>query len=183
VLFVSVGEDVVRGLVVKWLRNTGFVVLRGVSISSLELDVVAVGDVMMSRGVVKKSDEVFVYTFDVRAITSGKVLKSVIEQAVTRLFAADYSYIAVPRRATIETSKGKQKAVDLPKLVQRAASGPLSRRLGVVAVEPFVPRCSFTLVYVCLSHLGTSTSPTALLIGLWGRGRLSSPTARCSHLV
>jgi hypothetical protein len=79
---VSVGEDVVRGLVVKWLRNTGFVVLRGVSVSPLELDVVAVGDVMMSRGVVKKSDEVFVYTFDVRAITSGKVLKSVIEQAV-----------------------------------------------------------------------------------------------------
>ena len=136
VLFVSVGEDVVRGLVVKWLRNTGFVVLRGVSVSPLELDVVAVGDVMMSRGVVKKSDDVFVYTFDVRAITSGKVLKSVIEQAVTRLFAADYAYIAVPRRATIETSKGKQKAVDLPKLVQRAANGPLSRRLGVVAVEP-----------------------------------------------
>ena len=48
--------------------------------------------------------------------------------------------------------------------------------------EPFVPRCSFSLVYVCLSHLGASTSPTALLIGLWGHGRLSSPTARCSHL-
>jgi hypothetical protein len=54
VLFVSVGEDVVRGLVVKWLRNTGFVVLRGVSISPLELDVVAVGDVMMSRVLLRR---------------------------------------------------------------------------------------------------------------------------------
>jgi Holliday junction resolvase len=54
VLFVSVGEDVVRGLVVKWLRNTGFVVLRGVSVSPLELDVVAVGDVMMSRVLLRR---------------------------------------------------------------------------------------------------------------------------------
>ena len=50
------------------------------------------------------------------------------------------------------------------------------------ASVPFVPRCSFTLVYVCLSHLGTSTSPTALLIGLRGHGWLLSPTARGSHL-
>lgn len=132
----SVSEDVVRGLVVKWLRSTGFVVLRGVSISPLKLDVVAVGDVMMSRGVVKKSDTMFVYTFDVRTITSRKLLKNSIEQAVTRLFTADYAYIVVPRNAAIETSKGGQKSVDMPKLVQRAANGPLSRRLGVIAVEP-----------------------------------------------
>jgi hypothetical protein len=118
------------------LRSTGFVVLRGVSISPLKLDVVAVGDVMMSRGVVKKSDTMFVYTFDVRTITSRKLLKNSIEQAVTRLFTADYAYIVVPRNVAIETSKGGQKSVDMPKLVQRAANGPLSRRLGVVAVEP-----------------------------------------------
>ncbi|MCC6057241.1 MAG: hypothetical protein LM583_11240 [Desulfurococcaceae archaeon] len=127
----SIGEDVVRGLVVKWLRNTGFVVLRGVSISPLELDVVAVGDVMMSRGVVKKSDAVFVYTFDVRVITSGKVLKSVIEQAVTRLFAADYSYIAVPRRATIETSKGKQKLLTCLSLFRELSTAPYPGGLGL----------------------------------------------------
>ena len=97
-----------RRLLAEWLRSADFVVLESAWVSHLELDVVDVGDIMMSRGIVKKADVEFVYAFDIRVVNSKKLLKAVVEQAITRLFIADYTYIAVPKKAVIQISDGRQ---------------------------------------------------------------------------
>jgi len=48
--------------------------------------------------------------------------------------------------------------------------------------KPFVPRCSLSLIYVYLLHLGTSTLSTPHVLLVWGHGWLSSLTAQSSHL-
>jgi len=57
-------------------------------------------------------------------------------------------------------------------------------RIHDVTIRPFLPRCSFWLVYISLwSHLGSSTLPIGILVSLWGHGWHSTRTAFGSHLV
>ena len=56
------------------------------------------------------------------------------------------------------------------------------RLVGFTYLDPFVPRGSSLLFWVCLgSPLGTSTSPTRAWVPVWGHGWRLSPTAQGSH--
>jgi hypothetical protein len=128
-------EQMVEQLVA-WLRGMGLIVQRSVHVRRLELDVVALGCIDIVSAKPAKNCTDMLYVFEAKLAASHMLARDVVEQAITRLFIADYVYIAVPKTANVWINDKEQKVVEVPRIIEKLAQGSYSKKIGIIAMEP-----------------------------------------------
>jgi hypothetical protein len=128
-------EEQMKGLLIKWLRDNGFVSRRGLYVKSFEIDIAALAPARIIRDGMRRAKDRYVYAFETKIATSHKLVKDVVEQAIIRLLAVDYVYVVVPKKA--ETWKDSiTRNIITPSIdVNKRASGTYSRNIGIIAIE------------------------------------------------
>ena len=132
-------ENAMKSQLVEWLGSAGFTVKRGVRIGRLELDVVAVGSLLITRNGVKRARENSVYVFEAKIATSRRLQRDLVEQAIVRLLMADYVYVVVPKRAEVWVDEKTRTLIEPPSILGRIMWGCYSTIVGILAMEPSKP--------------------------------------------
>ena len=130
-------EDELRNRVIEWLTKQGFMVAKSIRLGSMELDVVAVASLMISRdGFIKDLNNCYLYTIEVKIATTFNLMFDLVEQAITRLLLSDYVLIAVPSEAEVWVNSKSQKTIKPPQIIGKYASHTYSRKIGIISVDP-----------------------------------------------
>ena len=129
-------EEELRNKVMDWLRKQGFRVAKGIHLGSMELDIVAVAPLRISKeGVVRDSGGQYLYTFEAKIATTLKLMLDLVEQAITRLLLSDYVLIVMPSKAEVWVNGKAKEAVEPPQIIKRYASRVYSRKIGILSVD------------------------------------------------
>jgi len=129
-------EEELRNRIIDWLRKQGFRVAKGIRLGGMELDIVAVAPLRISKeGVVKDSEEPYLYTFEAKIATTHRLVLDLVEQAITRLLLSDYVLVAVPSKAEVWVNSITKKAVEPPQIIKRYAFRAYSRKIGILSVD------------------------------------------------
>jgi len=129
-------EDQMREILIKWLESLGFIVGKSVHIHKAELDVVAYGSKLLTESGIKNTKSSNLYVFEVKIASTRRLVKELVEQAITRLLIADYIYMVVPRSVEVWVDDKTKSVVKPYEIVVKAASGRYSRILGILSVDP-----------------------------------------------
>lgn len=129
-------EKQIRELLMKWLKDNGFIARKGLYVKSFEIDIAALASAIIGRGKIKKVGDKLVYAFEAKIATTYMLARNVVEQAITRLLVADYVYIVVPKTAEIWKNGTTKEVIEPPQKIKRIASGVYSKNIGIIAVEP-----------------------------------------------
>ena len=92
-------EEQMRELLVRWLKDNGFITRKGLYVKSFEIDIAAIASAIITKGKVQQVKDNYVYAFETKIATTYKLIKEVVEQAIVRLLVADYVYVVVPKTA------------------------------------------------------------------------------------
>lgn len=129
-------EEELRNKVMDWLRKQGFRVAKGIRLGSMELDIVAVTPLRISKeGIVKDSREQYLYTFEAKIATTRELMLDLVEQAITRLLLSDYVLVVVPSKAEVWVNSKTKKAIEPPQIIKQYASHVYSRKIGILSVD------------------------------------------------
>jgi hypothetical protein len=129
-------EDELRNRVMDWLKRQGFRVTKGVHLGSMELDIVAVAPLRISKeGVVRDSRGPYLYTFEAKITTTRKLVLDLIEQAITRLLLSDYVLVAVPSKAEVWVNSKTKEVIEPPQIIGRYALRVYSKKIGILSVD------------------------------------------------
>jgi hypothetical protein len=129
-------EEDMRRQLVKWLTNNGFAVKKGVHVKRIELDVVAIGKLQLTRSGIKQVSNILTYSFETKIATTYKLLRDVIEQAIVRLLLVDYVYIVVPKEAEVWRDEKTKEQIKPADHATKIASRIYSSKIGIIAMEP-----------------------------------------------
>jgi len=133
-------EEDMRRQLDKWLTNNGFAVKEGVYVKRIELDVVAIGNLQLTKSGVKQVSDRLTYSFETKIATTYKLLRDVIEQAIVRLPLVDYVYIVVPKEADeVWIDEKTKERIEPSAIAIKIASGTYSSKIGIIAMEPGKP--------------------------------------------
>jgi hypothetical protein len=132
-------EEEMKDQLIKWLNSKGFLTARKIYIGGPELDVVALGNILITEKEDKRINNELVYIFETKIATTRKLLKEVIEQAILRMLVADYVYIVVPNKAEVWVDEKRKEIIKPPFDAKKIASGVYSRNIGIIAMEPKGP--------------------------------------------
>ena len=129
-------EEQMKELLIRWLRDNGFITRRGLHVKSFEIDVAALASARITKEGIRRVGDRYVYAFETKIATTYKLTKEVVEQAIIRLLAVDYVYIVVPKVAEIWKDR-TTKDIIMPLVnVKKIASGTYSRNIGIIAIDP-----------------------------------------------
>jgi len=129
-------EDELRNRVMDWLRKRGFRVAKGIRLGSMELDIVALAPLRISKeGVVRDSREPYLYTFEAKIATARKLVLDLIEQAITRLLLSDYVLVVVPSKAEVWVNSKTKEVIEPPQIIGRYALRVYSKKIGILSVD------------------------------------------------
>ncbi|MFA4641539.1 hypothetical protein [Pyrococcus kukulkanii] len=125
-------KNIIRG----WLENSGLKVKEGIYVKTFEIDIAAIGKKELTKNGFKSGKNPHVYAFETKIATTSKLVRHVVEQAIIRLLAVDYVYIVVPKEAEVWVNDMQKELQKPPELVKRYASGPYSKKVGLISVTP-----------------------------------------------
>ncbi len=129
-------ENELRDRLVEWLKaNEINIIKTGVHTKTFEIDVVAYAPVIISNKGIKRTGKYYVHAFETKLATTFRLMRDVIEQAITRLLAADYVFVVIPKEAEIWKDGKTKERVVLPNLARKIASGVYSKGLGILAID------------------------------------------------
>jgi len=129
-------EDELRNRVMDWLRKRGFRVAKGIRLGSMELDIVALAPLRISKeGVVRDSRGPYLYTFEAKIATTRKLVLDLIEQAITRLLLSDYVLVVVPSKAEVWVNSKTKEVIEPPQIIGRYALRVYSKKIGILSVD------------------------------------------------
>ena len=129
-------EEQMKELLIRWLRDNGFITKKGIHVKSFEIDVAATGSIRITREGIRRVRDRYVYAFETKIATTYKLAKEVVEQAIIRLLAVDYVYVVVPKIAEIWKDRTTRDIIMPPINVKKLASGTYSKNIGIIAIEP-----------------------------------------------
>ncbi len=129
-------EEQMKELLIRWLRDNGFITRRGLYVKNFEIDVAALASARITREGIRLVRDRYVYAFETKVATTYKLIKEVVEQAIIRLLAVDYVYIVVPKIAEIWKDGTTKDIITPPINVKKIASGTYSKNIGIIAIEP-----------------------------------------------
>jgi len=130
-------EDEIREHLIAWLKKQGFLCEKGIKIKTFEIDVAALGKIRITKEKIHRSEKEHVYAFECKVASTSKLVKDVIEQAITRLLVADYVYIVVPNRVEIWINGKNRTRIKPYQLIERYASGVYSKKIGIISIDTF----------------------------------------------
>jgi Holliday junction resolvase len=128
-------ENEMKNELVKWLEEKGFIVGKGIHIGKLELDIIAVGNLLITKSGIKQAENNLVYIFETKIATTHKLMRNVVEQAILRLLMADYVYIVIPKKAEVWENEKTRKIIEPPKEIQKFVQGYYSINIGILTME------------------------------------------------
>jgi hypothetical protein len=132
---VFANEEEMKDQLIKWLNSKGFLTARRIYIGGPELDVVALGNILITKNEDKRINNELVYVFETKIATTRNLLKAVIEQAILRMLVADYVYIVVPDKAEVWVDEKRKEITEPPFGAKKIASGVYSSKIGIMAME------------------------------------------------
>jgi hypothetical protein len=132
---VFANEEEMKDQLIKWLNSKGFLTARRIYIGGPELDVVALGNILITKNEDKRINNELVYVFETKIATTRNLLKAVIEQAILRMLVADYVYIVVPDKAEVWVDEKRKEITEPPFGAKKIASGIYSSKIGIIAME------------------------------------------------
>jgi hypothetical protein len=132
---VFANEEEMKDQLIKWLNSKGFLTARRIYIGGPELDVVALGNILITKNEDKRINNELVYVFETKIATTRNLLKAVIEQAILRMLVADYVYIVVPDKAEVWVDEKRKEITEPPFGAKKIASGVYSSKIGIIAME------------------------------------------------
>jgi hypothetical protein len=139
VIPVFADEEEMKVQLIKWVNSKGFLTARNIHIGGPELDVVVLGNILISKKEDKRINNELVYVFETKIATTRKLLKDVIEQAILRMLVADYVYIVVPNKAEVWVNEKHKEIREPPFDAKKIASGVYSSKIGIISMEPKGP--------------------------------------------
>ena len=128
----SVESDLLKA-VEDFLRSRNVRTRRSYKFNRVEIDLVGTGkyDIREDRA----ADRDLLYAFEAKIATTQRLVRDVLEQAVTRLLFADYSIVVVPCVSEVWVSDKEKRNMDVAQELKRRARGVYSQYLGIICVD------------------------------------------------
>ncbi|QXJ30333.1 glycosyltransferase family protein [Saccharolobus shibatae] len=128
----STEDDLLEALS-KFLTSKKMRTRKSYRLNKIEIDVIASGKYDIVND--KNTNYDILYAFEAKLASTPKLVRDVIEQAVTRLLFVDYSIMVVPCVAEVWINDKEKKEINLAQVLEKRAKGWYSRYLGIICVN------------------------------------------------